>query len=475
MSSYTISNTELNLNRVFILQKSELEKRLDPFYYVPELVELEKKVLAKQPKKLRNYVKGIASGATPKTAEVEKYYSDAENGMPFLRVQNLSPTGILEFDDCKYINEETHNGMLKRSQVSEGDLLVKITGVGRMAVASVAPENFEGNINQHVCVIKTGSKEISETLAAYLNSDIAEKLASRRSTGGTRPALDYPALLSIPIIEDKRILEITKKVIKQKKQNEAEAERLLASIDDYLLGELGIDLPEPPENTLNNRMFTVSLKEILGSRFDPYHHQREFEDIISAIKKSKYNVVKLKHIIKDLKNGIEIRTYVEKKGIRYLRVTDLGKNGINNNSPRFVSEQEIPKRIKLNKNCILISRSGSLGLVNIVENSIKNSILSSHIFKVELKADEIDPTYLEAYLRSKVGQSEIFRNNNGGVIPEINQEALKSIFIVKPPLEKQNEIAEHITGIREQAQKLKDQTAEALKEASKEIEKILLN
>lgn len=207
MSSYTISPT-LNKSRVFILQKSELEKRLDPFFYIPELLELEKKVLAKKPKKLRDYVKGLASGATPKTTESEKYYAEKENGIPFLRVQNLSPTGVLEFDDCKYINEETHNGMLKRSQVSAGDLLVKITGVGRMAVASVAPDGFEGNINQHVCVIKTGSKEISETLAAFLNSEIGEKLASRRSTGGTRPALDYPALLSIPIIEDKRILKI---------------------------------------------------------------------------------------------------------------------------------------------------------------------------------------------------------------------------------------------------------------------------
>ena len=297
MSSYTISNTNLSTNRVFILQKSELEKRLDPFYYVPELVELEKKVLAKQPKKLRDYVKSISSGATPKTAEVEKYYSDAENGIPFLRVQNLSPTGILEFDDCKYINEETHNGMLKRSQVSEGDLLVKITGVGRMAIASVAPENFEGNINQHVCVIKTGGKEISETLAAYLNSDIAEKLASRRSTGGTRPALDYPALLSIPIIEDKRILEITKKVVELKKQNDAEAEKLLAGIDDYLLGELGINLPEPPENTLKNRMFQSTITSISSNRYDPFFHQSKFVDNIKAIEKGKYPVKDLRVII----------------------------------------------------------------------------------------------------------------------------------------------------------------------------------
>jgi len=473
MSSYTISKS-LNPNKVFILNKNELEKRLDPFYYVPELSELEKKVLAMQPKKLRDYVVKIASGATPKTTESDKYYSDKENGMPFLRVQNLSPTGILEFDDYKYINEETHKGMLKRSQVSEGDLLVKITGVGRMAVASVAPENFEGNIYQHVCVIKTGSREISEQLAAFLNTDIGEKLASRRATGGTRPALDYPALLSIPIIEDERILEITKKVVEQKRKNEEEAERLLAGIDDYLLKELGIKLPEPIENTIGNRIFTTSLNQVSGDRFDPFHYQMKFTQIIEAVNNSKYDIVHFRTLITDLKNGIEIRKYVEDKGIRYLRVTDLGKNGLNDNSPKYVSEQEVPKRIKLNNDCILISRSGSLGLVNIVEETILDSILSSHIFKVQLNSSRILPVFLEAYLRSTVGQSEIFRNNNGGVIPEINQEALKSIHISVPPIEKQQEIANFISEIRKQAQDLKDKTKELLEEASKEIEKLLI-
>lgn len=53
MGSYSISPI-LNPKRVFILQKSELEKRFDPFFYVPELLELEKKVLARKPKKLRD-------------------------------------------------------------------------------------------------------------------------------------------------------------------------------------------------------------------------------------------------------------------------------------------------------------------------------------------------------------------------------------------------------------------------------------
>src|SRR3990172_3055972 len=288
MNGFTLSPT-LNKNKVFLLQKSEVEKRLDPFYYVPSLVELERKVLAKHPKKLRDYVVSLSSGATPKTTESEKYYSEKENGIPFLRVQNLSPTGVLEFEDCKYINKETHEGYLKRSQVFENDLLIKITGVGRMAVASVAPANFEGNINQHIVVIRTKDKQTSETLAAFLNSDIGEKLATRRSTGGTRPALDYPALLSIPILNDKRVLEITKKVIELKKRNEIEAENILGEIDKYLMKELGITLPAPPENFLKNRMFKSSIKSVSGNRFDPFYHQKKFSDNIQAIINGKYS------------------------------------------------------------------------------------------------------------------------------------------------------------------------------------------
>ncbi|HVA98139.1 MAG TPA: restriction endonuclease subunit S, partial [Bacteroidia bacterium] len=155
---------------------------------------------------------------------------------------------------------------------------------------------------------------------------------------------------------------------------------------------------------------------------------------------------------------------------------DLTKNGINNKSPKFIaSNNEIPDRIKLNSKCILVSRSGSLGLVNIVDDETINSILSSHIFKLELNTELVLPIYMEAFLRSTIGQIQIFRNNNGGVIPEINQDALKSIIVVVPPLDKQKEIANHITDIRQQAQQLKDKTKELLKKASEEIEEILLN
>ncbi len=138
---------------------------------------------------------------TPSKKESEKYYSDSSNGVPFLRVQNLQTTGELSLDECVYINFETHNSLLKRSQVLEGDLLIKITGVGRMAVAAVAPKGFVGNVNQHIVVVKTGDANVSKYLSFYLNLDVIEKISSRFTTGGTRPALDYFSLKNIPVID----------------------------------------------------------------------------------------------------------------------------------------------------------------------------------------------------------------------------------------------------------------------------------
>lgn len=481
MSSYTISPT-LNKSRVFILQKSELEKRFDPFFYVPELLDLEKKVLAKKPKKLRDYVKGLASGATPKTTESEKYYAEKENGIPFLRVQNLSPTGILEFDDCKYINEETHNGMLKRSQVSAGDLLVKITGVGRMAVASVAPEGFEGNINQHVCVIKTGSKEISETLAAFLNSDIGEKLASRRSTGGTRPALDYTALLSIPIIEDKRILEITEKVIAQKQKNEAEADKLLSKIDEYLLSELKITLPDKSANKLKDRIFLTSIYKITQQRFDPTYHRTNYEAFINSIKSSAFKSRKLKDIVNYLDYGLmptQDYAFTEEEGTPMIRVTNIMKDGYINMDKVEYIKFDTPRLMEklVQENDILMVQCGNTtGKCAMVPKEYVGYTFGSFSFGIRAIKDIVDQHYLFYLLNSQIVQEQLNRSITiTSVRPNTSKPEVENFLIPVPPLDKQKEIAEHITGIREQAKQLKDKTAELLKKASEDIEEILLN
>lgn len=55
-----------------------------------------------------------------------------------------------------------------------------------------------------------------------------------------------------------------------------------------------------------------------------------------------------------------------------------------------------------------------------------------------------------------------------------NPEDIKHLPIPVPPIEKQQEIANHTSDIRKKAQDLKDKTKELLEEASKEIEKLLI-
>lgn len=293
---------ELDKNKIFLVNRSKLEGRLDPFCYIPSLVELDNIIKTKTNCRLSDFSIFRASGATPSKSN-DAYYSDQENGVPFIRVQNLSTTGELDQSDLVYISKDVHSGLLKRSQIKEFDLLVKITGVGRMAIASVAPEGFDGNINQHIVVIRTGSKEISENIATFLNLNSVEKIASKRATGGTRPALDYSALFSIPVINDRNTYNKIQKAIVAKKQKEAEAQALLDSIDGYLLAELGIELPEEKLNTIQNRMFTRQLSEVSGGRFDPDYFQEEYEKLHNSLQQGKFESKEIREATDSVING----------------------------------------------------------------------------------------------------------------------------------------------------------------------------
>jgi restriction endonuclease S subunit len=467
MRSYTISKS-LNPNRVFILQKSELEKRFDPEYYAHPYNEYDKKLCLKPNKKFNQIIQSINNGYD--------FRDYKETGTPYLKVANIRK-GEFRFDKLQYINFDSSE-ISKNIQLKKGNIL--LTRKGTFGYAIALDKDYDFVISSEVFYIELKQDCINpKFLEIFFNSEIGQAQFDKNKIGAIMGSLSQEAVreLKIPCPSfeiQNLIVSIYEKYIEQKQKNEAEAEKLLSSIDDYLLKELGIILPEPPENTLKNRMFISTIKSISGNRLDPFYHQVKFTETINSIKKSKFKNDLIQHLIVDLKNGIEVREYVE-VGIRYLRVTDLTKNGINNKSPKFVaSDNEIPDRIKLNTDCILVSRSGSLGLVNIVDDETINSILSSHIFKLELNTGLVLPIYMEAFLRSTIGQIQIFRNNNGGVIPEINQDALKSIIVVVPPLDIQKEIAKHITDIRNKAQQLKDRTKELLKKASEEIEEILL-
>lgn len=438
----------IDSKKVFIIQKSQLEGRLDVDFYKPEILELEYKIRDKASGKFSKYIDKIASGATPSKTEEDKYYTTSELGIPFLRVQNLSVNGQIKFSGLKYINHETHEGMLKRSQVSSGDLLVKITGVGRMAIASVAPGNFVANTNQHMVVIKP--RNISSAyLAQYLNLDLVEKLASRRSTGGTRPALDYPALKSIPVIEGIDFSKLNDAYLEQKRILKVAKEKL-EYIDTYLLDKLSIELPKE-DYSFANRIFVRNFSEIVGKEWDPISISREKFKIEGGI----YTNKKLFEIA-SIQKGQSITS------------SDV----ISGNYPVIAGGKTSPythNQYNYKDETITVSASGAYsGYVWYHDYPI----FASDCSVVKVKDPLVQHLYLAELL--KVKQKEIYYLQKGAGQPHVYPSDLAKLKIAIPPLSIQEEIISHIKKIRDEAKKLEKEANLVLENAKQEIEKMIL-
>lgn len=450
--------------------------RFDAEFYRQEYMDLEEKIKSKSPLKLMDFIISISSGATPDKKEAWKYYTDdKESGIPFLRVQNIKPDTTIS-NDFIYITKETHENMLNRSQVFENDLIITITG--RLGTAAVAPKGFIGNINQHSVVIKTKNLQISRAIATFLNTDIGEKLASRRATGGTRPALDYKALKSIPIIYNETIYHIIEKANQLALQKENKAKELLDSIDSYLLEELGIILPLRANNTLDSRIYTAKISALSGSRFDANYHQKYYRDLEKSLLSSPYPLVNLAFLINNFKKGIEVGSseYSQNKEIPFIRVSDISNNGIDfSNVQKFISASlfENLKAYKPKENELLYSKDGTVGICLEADTS-QDYIISGGILRLELKA-EVDKDFLCFLLGSYIMNVFANRVSIGAVIKHLNIGEFLKLKIPLPPLALQTQIASRLKNSKFQALSLEKEAKEILHKAKIDVETLLLS
>ncbi len=459
-----------NLEWIFAINKESFEGRFDYYFYQPHFTKLEKQIKKISDKTLSDYIIDISSGATPNSANAE-YYSDKENGVPFLRVQNLSPQGLKE-SNAKYISKEVHEKMLKRSQSAGGDLLVKITGVGRMAISSVVPENFECNINQHIVCIKTKDRKTSELLATFLNSDIGGKLASRRVTGGTRPALDYTALKSIPVVINDEISEKMDKAFAVKKEKEQEAKEILESIEPYLLGELGIEKVEEEEKEM---IFCISRDDLrTKNRVDPYYWNPDFTKYLKAISKGKFLSSDLKNFIDgDLQKGI-LPTANKKDGKnKVLQIGNITTEGGFDFSKSLTAKEDVySSQHKVKKGEIIFVVTGATIGKIAVWNSDEEIYLGGDLYKCLLK--NYDPIFLQTFLFSIFGQKQILQNITGATNLHLSKGDIEKIQIPNISLKIQQKISGEISVRREKAKQLRKEAVEILEEAKMEVESVIL-
>jgi type I restriction enzyme S subunit len=136
----------------------------------------------------------LGAGSTPLGGK--SVYQD--EGIPFLRSQNVHDDG-LRLEDVALIPRAVHNKM-SGTHIEDQDILLNITGasIGRCALV---PSGFgEGNVSQHVAIIRLFVPAIREFIHLSLVSPNYQNLIMDVQVGVSREGLSMQRLRFFPMV-----------------------------------------------------------------------------------------------------------------------------------------------------------------------------------------------------------------------------------------------------------------------------------
>ncbi len=153
------------------------------------------------------------------------------------------------------------------------------------------------------------------------------------------------------------------------------------------------------------------------------------------------------------------RIYVEaKEGIPFILPSQMTE--VYPKASKFISSlTDIDiESTRVKKGQMLLTRSGTIGVVSYVSKTLENQSLSDDVIRI--KAKEYSG-YIYTYLKSKVGRLLITTNNYGAVVKHIEPEHLNNIPIPDPS----PSIKQVIHNLVEDSFKLRDESNELMDEA----------
>ena len=202
-------------------------------------------------------------------------------------------------------------------------------------------------------------------------------------------------------------------------------------------------------NSNENNFFIK--RSILENNFVAKRYLKKYIENIDKISRSKYSVVDFGEIIVSVHNGANIddaSIYVnKKKGIPYILVKSITKEGINFENMKYInksleSDRDVIKN-KVNESSIVMTRAGNSGIASNIPPDLIGGVASGFLINIKTKK-EINPYYIVSYLNSEYGQMQLERISSGSILKSIRSSDLKKIKIILPPKDIQDSIGDKL-------------------------------
>jgi len=362
-----------------------------------------------------------------------------------MRIGNVQ-NGHISTADPKFI-KLPRDGSLKRFDLSEGDILVSLTGnVGRVGV--IQEEHLPAALNQRVAriSIRKESPATRELLLFFLCSDWFREELSKAGRGAAQQN-----------VSTKDLVEIKIPIPPQEEQR-----RIIQKLDEAFAG-LAKAKENAEKNLQNARALFESHLEFVFTQRGPEWAEKPFEDLIES------NVIGL------TKNS---REQGDDKPWPYVKMNNITQD----NRFEFTSftcvdaNSEELSKFSLKNGDFLFNTRNSHELVGkscIYESVTSKTVLyNNNIMRIRFRR-EIDPRYI-LHAFSSSGVSKRLNKLKSGTtnVSAIYFKDLKSLLIPYPPIEEQKNISRKLMIFSEETQRLArlyEQKLEALESFKKSI------
>ena len=455
-------------NRVFIVNRSEIENRLDPLYYGSDFTKFFKHPYSVRLKDVCiNFSSGFGAGKNEQTTK--------DNGYIQIRPTNIDNDGFLKYEKNVYV--PLHKGV---PFVKKGTVLFNNTNsqewVGKTALLQEDSKLYTSN---HITsIIVNSSKVISEYLWIVLNIYQRNKVFYSICTNwNNQSGVGIDLLQSVkvpipPISSQQEIVDYYISAYNEKQKREFEAQQLLDSIDTYLLDELGVSLPEV-RNELKDRVFLLNRSELEG-RFDP----TVYKDGIKLIS-SKWDNEKLSKVAFVNPSGA-YKGRIAETPISFVPMEVIDETFSEITTMDETTIEQASGFTKFREGDLLWAKitpcmqNGKSAIAKNLTNGLGCG--STEFFILRPKDERLAIEYLHVILHMKcVRETAMLYFGGSAGQQRVPASFLENFNLPLPPKEKQIEIANHVYALRQQAKELQEEGKTILENAKLEVERMIIH
>lgn len=459
---------EITRPDISIVRFSALEStcRIDAEYYLPRYLELDASLAGSSVCSWSDLGGQFIVGPFGSAFKAGNYVDDPV--YRYIRGRDVKRFFLLD-DDSVYVPEADFF-RLRKHQVQVGDLLVSV--VGTLGNVAIVTEDVGKAIYSCKSTLYRPPGAVDPYyLCAYLNSAVGQAHLERNQRGALQMGLNLDDLCGIPICvpppdKQRAIGDLVREAYEQRQ----ESKRLYREAEQLLLDELGWSTLELSGVSYGEGSLTEAFT---AGYLNSEYFEDQYKRVDELVASYRYGVRNIGETIAEIVNGAEFREYVDSDGVPYLRVTDMTQGvHISPDSvcliPRIQADF-LPEKKHLERNDVLLSRSGTLGLASVVTPEWENAVISSHIMRLVRRDDEFAPFFLAVFLSSKVGKRLLLRRNNGSVVPEINHPSLEMINIPRVPNSIQQKLVRMVQASHDQVNRTRD----LLEQANRKVEAMI--